>query len=78
MLTTAISVTFSLISIQENEVTKKLAACAGRRAHADRGRLRHEFSKHAGIELWGYPLTLNVMDGIAIYLFFRFRRARWL
>jgi Mg2+ and Co2+ transporter CorA len=28
--------------------------------------------------LWGYPLTLTVMGGIDIYLFFRFHRARWL
>jgi magnesium transporter len=27
---------------------------------------------------WGYPFALGLMVGIDTYLFFRFRRAKWL
>jgi magnesium transporter len=27
---------------------------------------------------WGYPLALLLMGGIDIYLFYRFRQAKWL
>jgi magnesium transporter len=81
MVTTAISVTISLISIQENEVTKKLAAYAALVAVPTliAGVYGMNFQNMPELSwIWGYPLTLIVMGGIDIYLFFRFRRARWL
>ena len=47
MLTTAISVNLSLITVHENETMKRLAAYAraGRRADDDRGHLRHELRR---------------------------------
>ena len=27
---------------------------------------------------WGYPLTVAAMIGIDVYLFWRFRKAKWL
>lgn len=81
MVTTAISVTISLISIQENEVTKKLAAYAALVAVPTliAGVYGMNFQNMPELSwLWGYPLTLTVMGGIDIYLFFRFHRARWL
>jgi magnesium transporter len=28
--------------------------------------------------LWGYPFALLIMVGIDLYLFYRFRQAKWL
>jgi len=28
--------------------------------------------------IWGYPLALALMVGIDVYLFMRFRKAKWL
>jgi magnesium transporter len=81
MVTTAISVTISLISIQENEVTKKLAAYAALVAVPTliAGVYGMNFQNMPELSwIWGYPLTVSVMSGIDIYLFFRFRRAHWL
>ena len=81
MITTAISVAISLITIQETEVTKQLAAY---------GALVTVPTLIAGIygmnfqhmpELnspLGYPLALASMFAIDLYLFFRFRKAKWL
>ena len=81
MITTAISVAISLISIQENEVTKRLASY---------GALVAVPTMIAGIygmnfqhmpELaspLGYPLTLISMTGLDLYLLYRFRKAKWL
>jgi magnesium transporter len=81
MVTTGISVTISLISIQENAVTKRLASY---------GALVTVPTLIAGVygmnfqnmpELnWflGYPLALLLMAAVDIYLFYRFRKARWL
>ena len=81
MATTAISVNLSLLTIQENEVTKRLAAY---------GALVAVPTMIAGIygmnfknmpELawtFGYPLAMGIMVGIDVYLFYRFRNAKWL
>jgi magnesium transporter len=81
MVTTAISVAISLITIQENEVTKRLAGY---------GALVTVPTLIAGIygmnfqhmpELnspWGYPLTLAAMIAIDAYMFYRFRKANWI
>ena len=80
-VTTAISVNLSLITLQENETTKRLAAY---------GALLMVPTLIAGIygmnfehmpELkwtFGYPLSLAAMVGIDLYLYFRFRKTGWL
>jgi magnesium transporter len=81
MIATGISATISLISIQENAVTKRLASY---------GALVTVPTLIAGVYgmnfqnmpelgwLWGYPFALLLMVGIDLYLFYRFRQAKWL
>jgi magnesium transporter len=81
MATTAISVSLSLVSLQENEVTKRLAAYAALIAVPTMiaGIYGMNFQHMPEIH-WehGYPVTLVVMALIDMYLFYRFRKARWL
>lgn len=81
MATTAISVSLSLVSLQENEVTKRLAAYAALIAVPTMiaGIYGMNFQHMPEIQ-WqhGYPVTLTVMVLIDIYLFYRFRKAKWL
>jgi magnesium transporter len=81
MVTTATAVNLSLINLQEGETVKRLAAY---------GALVAVPTMIAGIygmnfehipELkwaWGYPLSLLLMVAIDAYLFYRFRKERWL
>jgi magnesium transporter len=81
MVTTAISVNLSLITLQENEVTKQLAAYAALVAvptliagvygmnFADMPELKWQY---------GYPVTLAAMVAIDLYLVYRFRKAKWM
>ena len=81
MATTGVTVSLSLITIQENEVTKRLASY---------GALVTVPTMIAGIYgmnfqhmpelnwIYGYPLAVISMAAIDIYLFFRFRKAKWL
>jgi len=81
MVTTAISVNLSLITIQENEVTKRLASYAALVAVPTLIAGVYGMNFHHMPELtspYGYPLTLAVMVGIDGYLFYRFRKAKWL
>lgn len=81
MVTTAISVNLSVITLQENDVTKKLAACAALVAVPTliAGIYGMNFDHMPGLKSpWGYPLTLIGMLGIDLYLFTRFRKAKWL
>ncbi|MCG2585998.1 magnesium/cobalt transporter CorA [Massilia sp. TS11] len=78
---TAIQVNLSMVAIAENEVNKRLAAWAA---------IFAIFTAFAGIwgmnfeympELkwhFGYPAALAVMFGICGYLYYRFRKAKWL
>ena len=81
MVTTAISVNLSLITLQENETTKRLAAYAALVAVPTMiaGVYGMNF-EHMPELRWafGYPFTLAVMAGIDVYLFRRFRKAKWL
>jgi magnesium transporter len=81
MVTTAISVNIALISLQENETTKRLAAYAALVAVPTMiaGVYGMNFEHMPELE-WtlGYPLALAVMVGLDAYLFHRFRRAKWL
>jgi magnesium transporter len=80
-ISTAIQVNLSMVSIDESEVNKKLAAWAA---------IFAVFTAFAGIwgmnfkfmpELewkWGYPMALAAMVGVALYMYQRFRKASWL
>ena len=81
MVTTAISVSLSLITLQENEVTKRLAAYAALVAVPTliAGIYGMNFEHMPEIQ-WehGYPVSLISMAVIDLYLFYRFRKAKWL
>jgi magnesium transporter len=78
---TAISVNLSMITLQENEVTKRLAAYAALVAVPTMiaGIYGMNFRHMPELD-WtlGYPLALGAMFGIDAYLFYRFRKAGWL
>jgi len=81
MITTAISVNLSLITLQENEVTKRLAGYAALVAVPTMiaGIYGMNFDYMPELRSpWGYPLTLAAMVAIDGYLFWRFRKAKWL
>jgi magnesium transporter len=78
---TAISVNLSMITLQENETTKRLAAYAALVAVPTMiGGVYGMNFRHMPELDWtlGYPLALGAMFGIDAYLFYRFRKARWL
>lgn len=80
-VTTAISVNLSLITLQENETTKRLAAYAALVAVPTMiaGIYGMNFEHMPELKwLFGYPLALGSMFGIDLYLFFRFRKSGWL
>jgi magnesium transporter len=80
-VTTAISVNLSLITIQENEVTKRLAAYAALVAVPTliAGVYGMNFRYMPELDWWmGYPLAVGSMLGIDGYLVYRFRKAKWL
>ena len=81
MVSTGISVTISLISIQENAVTKRLASYGALIAIPTliAGVYGMNFQNMPELSwLWGYPFALLLMVGVDVYLFYRFRKARWL
>ena len=81
MVTTAISVNLSMITLQESEVTKRLAGYAALVAVptmiAGIYGMNFEFMPELKW-VWGYPLSLGSMIAIDGYLFYRFRKAKWL
>jgi magnesium transporter len=81
MLTTAVSVNLSLITLQETEFTKQLAAYAALVAvpTAIAGVYGMNFRNMPELDwVWGYPMALALMVGIDLYLVYRFRKANWL
>ncbi|MFO7188876.1 MAG: magnesium/cobalt transporter CorA [Pseudomonadota bacterium] len=81
MVTTAISVNLSLLTIQESEVTKRLASYAALVAVPTMiaGIYGMNFSHMPELDWrYGYPMALAAMAVIDAYLFYRFRRAKWL
>jgi len=81
MVTTALSVNLSLITIQENEVTKRLAAYAALVAVPTMiaGVYGMNFTHMPELGwMFGYPGVVGTMVVIDLYLFFRFRKAKWL
>jgi magnesium transporter len=81
MLTTAISVNLSLITLGDNEVTKRLAAYAALVAVPTMiaGVYGMNFDHMPELKwVWGYPFAIGLMVLIDAYLFVRFRKAGWL
>ena len=80
-VTTALSVNLSLITIQENEVVKRLASYAALVAVPTLivGIYGMNFEYMPELHWrYGYPLTLAIMTAIDAYLFYLFRKAKWL
>jgi magnesium transporter len=81
MATTGVTVTLSLITIQENEVTKRLASYAALITVPTliAGIYGMNFQNMPELSwVYGYPLAIGLMAVIDFYLFYRFRRAKWL
>jgi magnesium transporter len=81
MVATAISVNLSLITIQENEVTKRLAAYAALVAVPTMIAGVYGMNFQNMPELgwaYGYPLALASMVVIDLYLVYRFKKAKWM
>jgi magnesium transporter len=81
MIATAISVSLSLITLQENQFTKRLAGVAALVAVPTMiaGIYGMNF-KHMPELGWtfGYPFALGLMVAIDGYLFYRLRKAGWI
>jgi magnesium transporter len=78
---TAIQVNLSMVSIDESEVNKRLAAWAAIFAvfTAFAGVWGMNFKYMPELEWkWGYPMALVAMVGVCLYLYRRFRKAGWL
>jgi magnesium transporter len=80
MITTAVSVNLSLLTIQDNEVTKRLAAYAALVAVPTMigGIYGMNFQNMPELHYrYGYPIALGAMALIDGYLIYRFRKAKW-
>ncbi len=81
MVATAISVNLSLITMQENEVTKRLAAYAALVAVPTMvaGVYGMNFQNMPELSwAYGYPVAVASMVAIDVYLVYRFRKAKWM
>lgn len=79
--TTAIQVHLSMATIEESEITKRLAAWAGifAAATAFAGIWGMNFEVMPELKWrWGYPAALGVITATCGVLFWRFRKAGWL
>jgi magnesium transporter len=80
-ITTAITVNLSMATIEESEVTKRLAAWAAIFAvsTALAGIWGMNFEHMPELKwAWGYPMALALIAGAAGFLFWRFKRSGWL
>jgi magnesium transporter len=81
MLTTAISVNLSLVTVNEGETVKRLASYGALVAVptmiAGIYGMNFEFMPELHSR-WGYPVTLAVMVLTDAYLFYRFRKVGWI
>lgn len=78
---TAISINLSLITIQENEVTKRLAAYGALVAVPTMlaGVYGMNFANMPELQWrYGYPVAVATMALIDVYLVYRFRKAKWM
>jgi len=81
MLTTAIQVNLGMISLADNEITKKLAAWAAIIAVPTMVAGIYGMNFEVMPELkwtFGYPLAVLSMVVIDVYLYYRFRKIKWL
>ena len=81
MLTTAIQVNLGMISLGESEVTKKLAAWAAIIAVPTMvaGIYGMNFKNMPELDwAYGYPLAVAVMVIIDVWLYFNFKKVKWL
>lgn len=78
---TAIQVNLSMVTIEESEVTKRLAAWAGIFAVATFfvgvWGMNFDFMPELR-QPWGYPLALGLIAGTCGLMYWRFRRVGWL
>lgn len=78
---TAIQVNLSMVAIEDNEVTKRLAAWAGIFAVATFfvgvWGMNFEFMPELK-QPWGYPVALGLIGGVCALMYWRFRRVGWL
>jgi magnesium transporter len=80
-ITTVISVNLSMVTLQENETMKRLAAYAALLAVPTMiaGIYGMNFEHMPELKWrYGYEISLIVMAGIDAYLYFRLKRAKWL
>lgn len=78
---TAIQVNLSMVSIEENEVNKRLAAWAAIFAVATAfvGVWGMNFEHMPELKWkYGYPFSLGVVSVICVYLYYRFKKSGWL
>jgi len=78
---TAIQVTLSTVTIEETEITKRLAAWAGifAIATAFAGIWGMNFQNMPELKLaWGYPAALGIITAACVFVWWRFRRSGWL
>ncbi len=81
MLATAIQVNLGMINLNETEVTKKLAAWAAIIAVPTMvaGIYGMNFEQMPELKwLYGYPFAIAIMVVVDIWLYSRFKKARWL
>jgi magnesium transporter len=80
-ITTAIQVNLSMVTIEESETTKRLAAWAGIFAVATAfvGVWGMNFEHMPELKwAWGYPLSLALMSAVCGTMYWRFRKSGWL
>jgi len=80
-IATAIQVNLSLVTIEESEVTKRLAAWAAIFAvsTALAGIWGMNFEVMPELKwAYGYPMALSIIGLTAVFLYWRFRKRRWL
>jgi magnesium transporter len=81
MLATAIQVNLAMISLAESEVTKKLAAWAAIIGVPTMvaGIYGMNFEHMPELKwVYGYPIAVAVMVAIDLWLYFQFKKVRWL
>jgi magnesium transporter len=81
MLTTAIQVNLGMISLSDNEVTKKLAAWAAIIGVPTMvaGIYGMNFDHMPELKwVFGYPVTIALMVVVDVYLYYRFKKSKWL
>ena len=80
-INTAMQVTLSMVTIDESEVNKRLAAWAAIfaifTAFAGVWGMNFEFMPELKWK-YGYPVAVSIMVGVCIYLYYRFKKSGWL